>query len=266
MPNGQPPASAAPTKPVTVSRGKVIAPQRIVIVGTAAIGKSELAANIKQVGIEPIFFDIERGSNNLDVARVSDIETLDDLRAGLHSEEILKDYGAVVIDSGTMAQELCEAWTVANVRTEKGNTVKAVSEYPYGKGVEYVYDTFLLLLGDLDAQLRRGRHVIVICHQCTEHVPNAQGEDYLQYQPRLQSPKSGKASIRHRIAEWADHLFFIGYDKHVNDDGKAIGSGTRTIYSSELPSYWAKSRTLSEPIVYQKGSALLWQQLLEKGE
>ncbi len=257
-------AATAPRTPLTISTGKQLAAQRIVIFGTSAIGKTELAANIKQTGIEPLFFDLERGSNNLDVARVSGIESLDSLRDGLHSEEMLSSYGAIVIDSGTTAQELCEAWVCTNIKTEKGHSVKAISEYPYGKGVEYTYDAFLNLMGDFDAQIRRGRHVIVICHQCTELVPNAEGEDYLQYQPRLQMPKSGKSSIRHRLIEWCDAVAFVGYDKAVNSDGKAVGSGTRCIYLSERPTYLAKSRTVCDPIVYEKGSAELWRQLLNK--
>jgi hypothetical protein len=34
----------------------------------------------------------------------------------------------------------------------------------------------------------------------------------------------------------------------------------------EMPTHWAKSRTLSQPIVYQKGDATFWRQLLQKGE
>ena len=34
-------------------------------------------------------------------------------------------------------------------------------------------------------------NVILICHDCTATVPNPTGEDWLRYEPRLQSPGSG---------------------------------------------------------------------------
>jgi hypothetical protein len=63
------------------------------------------------------------------------------------------------------------------------------------------------------------------------------------------------------VKEWADHLIFVGFDVHVTDEGKGQGAGTRTIYPVERPTHMAKSRSLSDPIVYERGSAELWQKL-----
>jgi len=104
------------------------------------------------------------------------------------------------------------------------------------------------LLGDLDNHVRAGRNIVLICHDCTATVPNPAGEDWLRYEPRLQSPASGKASIRLRVREWADHVLFLGYDINVSPDGKGRGHGTRTLYRSENPAWMAKSRTGSDPI------------------
>jgi len=94
-------------------------------------------------------------------------------------------------------------------------------------------------------------------------VPNPTGENYLQYQPRLQSPpKQGKC--RERVKEWADHLLFCDFDKAVSKDGKAVGHGSRTIYCSERPTYWAKSRTISDDVPYQLGDSTIWQMIFNK--
>lgn len=257
----------APTgdKSFTVSAGKQVRPLKVCIYGTGGIGKSELAANLSQLGLKVLFFDLEAGTAALDVQRAEGIESFDDLRNALHSEELCGQFDAIVIDSLTKAEELAVAWTLANVRHEKGHLVTSIEGYGFGKGTVHVYETFLTLIGDLDAQARRGRHVITIAHECVANVPNPAGEDWIRYEPRLQSPASGKSSIRHRIKEWADHLLYIGYDTHVTDDGKGVGSGSRCIYPTEMPTYWAKSRTLSEPIVYDRGSAELWNQLIQKG-
>ncbi len=57
--------------------------------------------------------------------------------------------------------------------------------------------------------------------------------------------------------------FFIGYDV-VADKGKARGGGSRCIFPTELPTHWAKSRTLADHIVYQQGQPQLWKQLFNK--
>lgn len=264
-PAAKPQIGAAPSKTFAVSRGRKIGPQKILIYGTGGIGKSELAENIKQCGARPLVIDLEGSAKHLDVARVEseDIQTFEDLRDVSKSESVVGDYDWLFYDSGTKAQELAEEYVVRNYKTDKGAVVSSLSEFHFGKGMEHTYDVWLLLMSDLDWNIRAGRNVVVVCHQCTEMVPNAAGEDYLQYQPRLQLPKSGKNSIRHRMIEWADHVFFIGYDKFV-EDGKAKGSGSRAIYTAETPDCLAKSRTMPpDPIVYERGSADLWTRLFD---
>ena len=115
----------------------------------------------------------------------------------------------------------------------------------------------------LDLHVRAGRNVILICHDCTANVPNPKGEDYLRFEPRLQNPSSGKASIRLRVREWLDHLFCIGYDVESNE-GKAQGHGTRTIYPQETPWCMAKSRSLAEPFELLQFDTTLWNQLFSQ--
>lgn len=242
----------------------------MVIYGPGGVGKTELASLIAHAGIKPVFIDIGDGSHFLDVQRVEPRpESFEDLRDALHSESLFADCGAIVIDDMTKAEEMTADWTLRNVPKElkdgKKVFVNSVEAYGWGKGATHVYESFLTLLGDFDAHIRRGRWVICIAHECIENVPNPAGEDWLQYQPRLQSPKSGKASIRHRIKEWCDHMICVTFDQAVDENGKAVGSGTRTIYTRELPTWWAKSRSLAEPFVYERGNPELWTRLL-KGE
>jgi hypothetical protein len=105
---------------------------------------------------------------------------------------------------------------------------------------------------------------VLICHDCTSTVPNPAGEDWLRYEPRLQSPNSGKASIRLRVREWADHVLFVGYDVAAKD-GKGKGSGTRTLYRAELPHCMAKSRTGADPIPLGHDGAAVWSEIIKGG-
>jgi len=255
-----------PSKAFKVKTGKSVTAQRVVLFGPGGVGKSELCANMKEVGLNPLFFDLETGSGFLDVARLDEFTLYEEVLAALRDDSLMAGFDAIVIDSFTKAQELAESWVIRNVKhsKDKQKVIKSLADYGFGEDATFVYEAFLQLLGELDTQIRKRRHVIGICHDCTANVPNPEGEDFLRYEPRLQSPKSGKNSIRHRVKEWCDHLLYIGYDVHVNEDGKAQGHGSRCIYPVERPTYWAKSRYLSEAIVYDKDSAELWKALFSK--
>lgn len=257
------PAAATPAREYAISSGRIAGPQRILLYGTGGIGKTSLAA----LAPNPVFLDLEQGTEQLDVHRLS-IDNWHDLRAVLQSDK-LEGYGTVVIDGATKAEELATTWTIETVPHEKGHRVHRLEDYGFGKGLNHVYETYLLLLQDLDSQIRRGRNVIQIAHDCISEVPNPIGDNFIRYEPHLQSPKSGKASIRNRVVQWANHVLFVGYDVHASREGKGQGSGTRTIYTQELPSHIAKTRGAMDPAVtvppaipYQRGDGSVWSYLL----
>jgi len=249
-----------PTRDFEVQKGITLVTHKVGIFGPGGVGKSSLCASMAMVNVEPLIFDLDMETAHLDVARVI-IGSWDELLAALRQRSLWKDYGAIVIDSSTKAQEYATAWTLANIKHDKGHNIERLEDYGWGKGYTHVYETFLLLLQELDAVVRTGVHVVMTAHDCVANVPNPAGDDWIRYEPRLQATKQG--AIRLRVKEWLTHLLFIGYDV-APEDGKGRGAGTRTIYPTELPTHMAKSRTLSEPIVYKKGDAELWRQMFGK--
>lgn len=261
-----PPAAARERKELRLSRGVTQKHHKVVVYGPGGVGKTELCCLLQEVGVRPLILDLESGSRFHDVDRIEDLTTWEDLLHALRQDELLEPFDAIVVDSLTKAEELAAGWVLANIRNERNETMRSIEGYGFSKGLTFIYETFLQLLGQLDAVHRRGKHVICTAHECVSNVPNPSGEDWIRYEPRLQSPSSGKSSIRHRCKEWADHLIFVGYDQVVSKDGKADGAGTRTIYPVEMPTHWAKSRSLSDPIPYDRGSAQLWKQLFGRTE
>lgn len=265
LPPAQKQASATPTKEFAISSGRIAGPQRVVVYGTGGIGKSSLAA----LAPNPIFLDLESGTEELDVKRVS-IDNWRDLRACLQSDSALEGFGTVVVDGSTKAQELAEFFVLETVPHEKGHRVSRLEDYGFSKGLNHVYESFLLLLQDLDRQIRKGRNVILLAHECISEVPNPYGEeDSIRFEPHLQSPKKGKSSIRNRVVQWAQHVLFIRYDVLVTKGGKGQGSGTRTIYTTEMPTHIAKNHGAFDPstevpsaMQYEKGDGSIWQLLL----
>jgi hypothetical protein len=264
---GGPPLARPPTERKAVSFGQITksAGHRIVLYGPGGIGKTTLAAQLPG----PVsFIDLDESLGRLgdrvgDVLPVAGVAAWAALRAALQADGWDK-IKTIVLDTGTKAEELAVAHTLGTIKKEQGAVAENVEAYGYGKGYVHVFDTFLPLLSDLDRHARAGRHVAIICHDCTATVPNPAGEDWLRYEPRLQSPASGKASIRLRVKEWADHVLFMGYDVAVSKDGKGQGAGTRTIYTRELPHFMAKSRTCAETIPVGDDGAAVWETIIQQ--
>lgn len=229
--------------------------QRLVIFGTGGVGKTTLAALIPG---RSIFIDLEGGTNALaNIDRVEGITRLQELRDLLQGEA-LRDYDTIVLDSATKLEDLCLAHALAFIPHEKGQKVNHIEGYGYGKGYQHVYDVFMLVLQDFDRCIRRGQNVCLIAHECIANVPNPGGDDFIRFEPHLQAPASGKASIRNRVIQWADHVLFIGYDV-ITADGKGKGGGTRTIWTSERPDHIAKSRLSLPQIPYNDaGDGTIW--------
>lgn len=258
----QPAATPAPVR-AGVSFGKIATKphgHRVILYGPGGIGKTTLCASLPgpvafidiEGSLAPLRTNLEEQGLLDNITPVDGVENWGQIRAALNSSG-WDGIKTIVIDSATKAEELCIAHTLESIKTEKGITPRSVEDYGYGKGFTHVFETFLPLLQDLDRHSREGRNVVLICHDCTSNVPNPNGEDWLRYEPRLQSPASGKASIRLRVREWADHVLFLGYDVAVSKDGKGQGAGTKTLYTSELPHCMAKSRSISEAIPLDGG-------------
>jgi hypothetical protein len=181
------------------------------------------------------------------------------LRRMLKDTAKLAPYDMICVDDFTKAEEMAAAYVCATKPNKEGKMVASIADFKYD-GDAFLFDEFLHLLGDLDAVARQGKQIVCMAHDTTAKVPNPDGSDWIRYEPRLSPVGYGKHSIRAKVKEWADHLLYVGYDI-FSEKGKATGGGTRTIYPVERATCLAKSRSLSEPIVYERGSPLLWQKL-----
>lgn len=272
QPAQNPPAQASATPLNAVQFGQIArgAGHRITLYGPGGIGKTTLAAALPgPVG----FIDLDNSLGCLytslkeqdladGIMNVQGVNTWAELRAALRGPG-WDQVKSIVIDSITLAEELAVKDVCLNIPiNEKGQHGTRIEDFGFGKGYQHVYETFLTLLGDLDRHCRAGRNVCLIAHDCTATFPNPTGEDYIRFEPRLQSPNSGKGSIRHRVREWSDHLLYLGYDVTV-DDKKARHSGSRTLWPVEGALCMAKSRTCKEPVLVQVGQgAAVWDMII----
>lgn len=260
-------APAAIVTPTAVRMGKIKrgGGHRVVLYGTGGIQKTTLAAYAPA----PVaFIDLDQSLPRLHdrfaelgiIDRVSVVEGVTDwatMRAGLNGPD-LSAAKTIVIDTGTRAEELCVAHILATVRGEGGSIANRIEDYGYGKGYQHVFEAWCQLLGDLDRIAQRGQHVVIVCHDCSAAFANPMGGDFLRFEPRLQTSATGKASIRMRTKEWADHVIWIGYDVEAGKDKKGKGSGTATMYFAERPWAMAKSRTMVDEMPLERAFEEFW--------
>jgi len=244
---------------------------RTAIYGTGGVGKTTLAMHAKG---RKLVYDLDKSLSVLwpkfeeqgidkDIQGVNGIETwndmLDAMSCGLH-----KDFDVVCIDTMTKTQELASIWVPENVRGDKGQVYKTIVDFPWGDGFNHLYEQFLKLFAILEDICDDGKDVILICHECTTMVPNPEGAEFLQYEPNLSNPKSGRSSIRLKLKDWVDNLLFVQNGKVVDKDGKANGTNQRIAYPTDQAWAMAKSRVFDKPFVIEGFGEDIWDRIQSK--
>jgi len=243
---------------------------KVVLYGPGGIGKTTFAAAsdapVAFIDLEeslPVLLgNLEKHGLRDNIMPVSGVTGWQGLRDTLNSAG-WDDIKTIVIDSATKAEEMALLWMYDNIKNN-GQKVSRLEDYGYKSGYRHLYDTFSLLLADLDVHARAGRNIVLICHDVSASVPNPLGQDWIRYEPRLTQHKDF-CPLRFRVKEWADHVLAILYDVEVAK-GKGKGSGTRTLYPAELPHCMAKSRTIQDIIPIEDVTMLssVWGQIITK--
>jgi len=260
LPKAPPPASvkpkaakktfAAPNKTFQVATWSgANEGEKIIVHADSGMGKTTLAS----LAPTPVFLGIDDGGRKLrdqetgeemELQHVSGVETFGDYRQAIQQVDLFDDYETVVTDTGTMLESWALNWMLQNITNDKGNLMKNIEQYGWGKGHRHLYDTMRLPLCDFDALVRRGKNILILCQMQQITVANAGGEDFLCDVPKL-APQHGKTpSIWGMWTEWCDHVLKIGYSDVVAEGKKATSSGERAIYVHGQAHFKAKSRTI----------------------
>lgn len=211
-------------------------PRRMLVYGTAGIGKSTFATNAPA----PIVIQTEDGLGEIDCHKFPVATSLDEVLesiADLYTEE--HSYQTVVLDSLDWLERLtwakvCENRQVANIE-----------DIGYGKGYAFSLSHWRDVLDGLTALREvKGMTVILIAHAKIERFENPETDAYDRYMPRLHKTASAL------VSEWCDEVLFATYRVHTKtvDEGfnkkrvQGIGDGERVLRTSERPSHLAKNR------------------------
>lgn len=204
---------------------------KTLIYGPEGIGKSTLAA----MWPNPIFIDLEGGTNQLPVVRLEAPSSWSMLRAELtaiKNREI--PCSTVVIDTMDAAERMCAEYIMAR------DGKKSIEEWGYGKGYTILQEEFGRLLDYLTDTASSGINVVVLGHSTMRKFerPDESGA-YDRFELKLTK------QVSPMVKEWADMVLFCDYKTYVetNKAGKAKATGgARVIRTTHAPTWDAKNR------------------------
>ena len=204
---------------------------KTLIYGPEGIGKSTLAA----MWPNPIFIDLEGGTNQLPVVRLETPSSWSMLRAELtaiKNREV--PCSTVVIDTVDAAERMCAEYIMAR------DGKKSIEEWNYGKGYTLLYEEFGRLLDYLTDIAASGINVVVLGHSTMRKFerPDESGA-YDRFELKLTK------QVSPMVKEWADMVLFCDYKTYVetNKAGKAKATGgARVIRTTHAPTWDAKNR------------------------
>lgn len=204
---------------------------KTLIYGPEGIGKSTLAA----MWPNPIFIDLEGGTNQLPVVRLETPSSWSMLRAELtaiKNREV--PCSTVVIDTMDAAERMCAEYIMAR------DGKKSIEEWGYGKGYTILQEEFGRLLDYLTDIAASGINVVVLGHSTMRKFerPDESGA-YDRFELKLTK------QVSPMVKEWADMVLFCDYKTYVetNKAGKAKATGgARVIRTTHAPTWDAKNR------------------------
>lgn len=228
---------------MNITKGIISKPVKVCVYGVEGIGKTTFASQFP----ESLFFDLDKGSAQLDVSRVTDITSwpllLSSIKEIYDNPTICK---TLVIDTADAAERMCIDYICGKFNK------KGIEEFGYGAGYTYLTEEFARFLVQLDACIGQGVNVVVLAHAVLKTVtlPEEMGT-YDHWELKLSSKTTNK--VAPLVKEWADLLLFANYKTILIEDGtrKKAAGGKRIMYTTHTTFADAKNRfSLAEELPF----------------
>ncbi len=212
-------------------------PIRAVIYGGDGVGKSTFCANAPGA----IFIPVEEGLANIDARATPRPETWTQLLEYVEALTIEPSCKSIVIDSIDEAEVL--SWNhVCDEGDEKGRKMKNIEAFGYGKGYVAALKHWRVLLVALERADAANKNVLLIAHAHRKTVKNPIGEDYEQWQIKLNDKAAGLFREWSRIVGFAELDIVTNNDKDDGGRTKGIWTGKRVLRTQPSAGYQGKTR------------------------
>lgn len=220
-----------------VREGRIKRPSRSLLYGPEKVGKSTFAAGAPS----PIFFGSDSGTEHLDIKRMPNPETWQDVLEGLSEIETrgkATGYETLVVDPLGWFEPLAIADFAG------GNPAVNLATWGGGHGAGYqaLEAQWRIFLKSLERCWSAGLNIILIAHATVKKFDDPQGPAFERYELALDKRTAGPTK------QWVDHILFAkreAYGKIVDaksTKAKAYGSAARMLYTEWNPAYDAGNR------------------------
>lgn len=214
-----------------VQRGVLSRPQKVVIYGPEAVGKTTLAAQAPN----PLFLDTEGGTAQIDVPRI-EVGSWEEITAAI--AELKRDragFESLILDTVDWAEKLATDFVVQ--RANKAS-IKGIEDFGYGKGFTILAEEITRMLLALEAL---PMHKLLIAHsKVVRFEPPDAGTGWDRYELKLTK------TVMPLVKEWSDALLFCQWDQRTKETEsgrvKGVGGKERYIYTTHCAAFDAKHR------------------------
>jgi hypothetical protein len=215
-------------------------PPIILLYGIDGVGKSTFASKAPK----PYFIDPEEGSLQLDVARMTGIETSTEVKEKIKSLTAdAKGYKTLVVDTYDFLQDL----VAKEICQKSGASSLAKASGGFGAGMQVQYSEFVEFKNLLfDLRKKQKMNIILLAHCAVSEFNDPAVETaYHRYEVNLFEGKNGANSVRALTRQMCDMVLFANYKTYVKGDGKearGISDRERVLYTERDAAYDAKNR------------------------
>lgn len=224
---------------LNITSGRLARPVKAVLYGVEGIGKTTFAAKFPK----PLFIDLDTGSARMDVDRISNMASWQELMDALLEISMMENspYSTIVIDTVDMAAELCKKYVCQRAKKD------TIEDFGFGRGYPILAQEFSKLISWATVLIDKGYNVVFIGHAMQRIItkPDDTGS-YDHWEMKL--PGKGNNSLGALVKEWADLLLFADYRINIiqkDDSGRgkaAKNSGERRMRANHSPFADAKNR------------------------
>ena len=219
----------------SVSKSTGIGAPRILVYGTAGVGKTTFAAQAP----DPVFIMTEDGAGTLELSSFPVVSTFEDFMQCITALYGEHKFASVVVDSLDHLEPLI--WK----RVCADNSVENIEKLGYGKGYVMALDYWREAMAALNGlRDQKSMAIILIAHHQIKPFKDPELETLDRYEIKLHQKASGLVQesvdavlfAKHKVSTKTEQLGF------GNTRTRGIATGQRVLATVETPAYLAKNR------------------------
>lgn len=234
-----------------ITRGKQTRAFFALLYGAPKVGKTHLAS----LAPEPLIIDVDKGSGQLDVARIDAIVNKDALLEALREAFKSEEFKTIVIDSVTAVERLLIKEVLREGKQDN------LEGFGYGKGYQILAQAWNEVLVALERIRDAGKNVILIGHQKLKTVNDPMLETY----DRMELDITKNATTA--IVAATDAILFYRWKTRVKKEEKGmkrsigVSTGIREVYTHEKAGFIAGNRYGLDVCIENPNNVTLWEKM-----